>query len=159
MQREQRAPMALFGALVAVGLGPALWLGVQIGDVSVTPKPPVVQSEQKQDVTNPRGGEAAGAEDPAPEQVPQPKRKAKNMPMTEAPAPKPSRTTKTAEPVDDPKPTKPVETAEPVQTPTDDATTTPPDEESTTTPPDPGDDSGTGGPSDGGEQTGNSAQG
>ncbi|MFG1608900.1 hypothetical protein [Actinoplanes sp. NPDC049265] len=157
MQREQRGPMALFGALVAIGLGPALWLGVQIGDVTVSPpKPPVVQSEQKQSVTNPRGGEAAGAADPEPVTVPEPQRKARNMPMTEPPRPKPSKTTKAPESPAPEQTSKPVESTEPTETtPADDATSTPPDEESTTTPDDP--DEGDG--NEGSDQSGTSGQG
>lgn len=33
----ERGPMALFGAIIAVGLGPALWLGAQIGAVNLAP--------------------------------------------------------------------------------------------------------------------------
>jgi hypothetical protein len=33
----ERGPMALFGAIIAVGLGPAMWLGAQFGVVDVTP--------------------------------------------------------------------------------------------------------------------------
>src|SRR3954470_1046511 len=32
-----RGPAALFGAIVAVGLGPAMWLGVRLGAVDVPP--------------------------------------------------------------------------------------------------------------------------
>ncbi|WP_430783057.1 hypothetical protein [Actinoplanes sp. G11-F43] len=34
---EQRGPLALFGAIVAVGVGPALWLGAQLGAVDLAP--------------------------------------------------------------------------------------------------------------------------
>src|SRR6478672_10849061 len=38
-----RGPAALFGAIVAVGLGPAMWLGVRLGAVETAPvRPPVV---------------------------------------------------------------------------------------------------------------------
>ncbi|GAA2678026.1 hypothetical protein [Actinoplanes palleronii] len=36
----ERGPMALFGAIVAVGVGPALWLGVQLGAVDAPVRPP-----------------------------------------------------------------------------------------------------------------------
>ncbi len=50
--------MALFGAIVAIGLGPAMWLGVQFGQVRLSPElPPAVTSEQQQ---LPRGGSGAG---------------------------------------------------------------------------------------------------
>jgi hypothetical protein len=43
-----RGPMALFGAIVAVGLGPAMWLGAHFSDVGATPsKPPAVTSEHQ----------------------------------------------------------------------------------------------------------------
>ncbi len=40
-----RGPTALFGAIVAVGLGPALWLGVQFGGQLTVPRPPAVVGE------------------------------------------------------------------------------------------------------------------
>jgi hypothetical protein len=52
----ERGPMALFGAIIAVGLGPALWLGAQFGDVSPD-RPPAVVVDQ---VRHP-GGSGAGA--------------------------------------------------------------------------------------------------
>ena len=55
----ERGPMALFGAIVAIGLGPAMWLGVQFGEVTLSPdRPPAVTSVQN-DVA-PRGGSGAG---------------------------------------------------------------------------------------------------
>jgi hypothetical protein len=138
----ERGPVALFGALVAVGLGPALWLGAQIGDVAAPPpRSPVVQSEQKADTAKPRGGEGAGAQPTEPEVAPQPKRKAKYVPATEAPTAGPSRSADAggdeAEPVD---------TAEP--TPTEEQTTQPSDDDSTA----PGDTPGSG--DDGGDDPG-----
>jgi hypothetical protein len=60
----ERGPMALFGALVAIGLGPALWLGAQFGDgAGAETKPPAVTSEVKADQD--QGGVAGAApEDP-----------------------------------------------------------------------------------------------
>jgi hypothetical protein len=56
----ERGPMALFGAIVAIGLGPAMWLGVQFGEVTVSPgRTPAVISEQQQ-LEAPRGGSGAG---------------------------------------------------------------------------------------------------
>ncbi|GLY96713.1 hypothetical protein Acsp02_39670 [Actinoplanes sp. NBRC 103695] len=126
--------MALFGALVAVGLGPALWLGVQIGDVPVTPpKAPVVQSEQKPGAGDTHGGAGAAAEDPEPEQAPERKPKAEYLPMTSEPEPKRNpKAEKPAEPVEQPE-----ETTDPTPAPTpteDDETTAPPEEEDTTAP-------------------------
>jgi hypothetical protein len=48
--------MALFGAIIAVGLGPALWLGAQFGELSPV-RPPAAVVDQ---VRAP-GGEGAGA--------------------------------------------------------------------------------------------------
>jgi hypothetical protein len=60
----ERGPLALFGAIVAVGLGPALWLGVQFGNVEIfTGRPPVV-SEQLPGGQQLTGGKGAAA-DPA----------------------------------------------------------------------------------------------
>jgi hypothetical protein len=57
----ERGPLALFGAIVAVGLGPALWLGVQFGNVDVPAQltPPAV-SEQTPGSTELLGGTGAG---------------------------------------------------------------------------------------------------
>ncbi|MEV6299712.1 hypothetical protein AB0M02_09950 [Actinoplanes sp. NPDC051861] len=33
----ERGPLALFGAIVAIGVGPALWLGAQLGAVNLAP--------------------------------------------------------------------------------------------------------------------------
>lgn len=33
----ERGPLALFGAIVAIGIGPALWLGAQIGTLELAP--------------------------------------------------------------------------------------------------------------------------
>jgi hypothetical protein len=57
----ERGPLALFGAIVAVGLGPAMWLGAQFGHVTLAPEqaPPaaVIQDEG-------HGGVGAAAPDP-----------------------------------------------------------------------------------------------
>ena len=55
----ERGPLALFGAIIAVGLGPAMWLGVQFGSVAGTPtRPPAVTVQD-----NSRGGVGAAAPD------------------------------------------------------------------------------------------------
>jgi hypothetical protein len=65
----ERGPMALFGAIVAVGLGPAMWLGAQFGAMAATPsRPPAVSSELQpnQAPTQQKGGAAGSApEDPS----------------------------------------------------------------------------------------------
>ncbi len=58
-----RGPTWLFGAIVAVGLGPALWLGVQLGAVDApVDRPPVVIREQMPAAENDQGGSGAGEE-------------------------------------------------------------------------------------------------
>jgi uncharacterized membrane protein YgcG len=53
--------MALFGAIVAVGLGPALWLGAQFGRFDVdTSRPPAPVSEQHSSTDQLLGGSGAG---------------------------------------------------------------------------------------------------
>ena len=52
--------MALFGAIVAIGLGPAMWLGAQFGQATLSPdRPPAVTTVQQDEVA-PRGGSGAG---------------------------------------------------------------------------------------------------
>jgi hypothetical protein len=38
----ERGPMALFGAIIAVGLGPAMWLGAQFGVEADPTRPPAI---------------------------------------------------------------------------------------------------------------------
>lgn len=52
--------MALFGAIIAVGLGPAMWLGAQFGEVTLTPERPPAVTSVRNDVEVPRGGSGAG---------------------------------------------------------------------------------------------------
>jgi hypothetical protein len=60
----ERGPMALFGAIIAVGLGPAMWLGAQFGNASDLPaKPPAVTSEHKPQQDRSNGGAAGSAPD------------------------------------------------------------------------------------------------
>ena len=61
----ERGPMALFGAIIAVGLGPALWLGAQFGRIptqTITPVTVVVQDPAR--VTP--GGTGAGSDEKVP---------------------------------------------------------------------------------------------
>ncbi|GAA4925252.1 hypothetical protein [Actinoplanes utahensis] len=64
-----RGPLGLFGAIVAVGLGPALWLGAQLGVVNRPPQQRPVQVEQRipgveMDFGGAGAGEPAGEVDP-----------------------------------------------------------------------------------------------
>ena len=55
----ERGPMALFGAIIAMGLGPAMWLGAQFGEARLSSdRPPAVTSVKN--VEAPRGGSGAG---------------------------------------------------------------------------------------------------
>ncbi|WP_221325939.1 hypothetical protein [Actinoplanes sp. L3-i22] len=59
----ERGPMALFGAIVAVGLGPALWLGVQLSTDDVPPRtPPATIRQQLPAAVTDQGGYGAGEE-------------------------------------------------------------------------------------------------
>ena len=133
----ERGPLALFGAIIAVGLGPALWIGVQIGPSSPSGpvRPPASVGEQGAEKAGQLlGGTGAGEEstdssiDPAP--------RAKVLPLTTSPkaktaAPEPSATTTAPAP-------EPTRTTTEPTTPADPGTTAPP--ESTTLPaPDPTD--------------------
>ncbi len=119
----ERGPMALFGAIVAVGLGPALWLGAQFGTASVNPAtPPAVVGEQRVDVDKAPGGAGAAPE----EQVIEPTRRSGYRPLSSTPSPRPSRTTESegTDPAEAPT-TGPATTTDP--TPTGDPTTPPAD--------------------------------
>ncbi|HEY0001178.1 MAG TPA: hypothetical protein VGB74_12040 [Actinoplanes sp.] len=58
----ERGPLALFGAIVAVGLGPALWLGVQFGGVQFFADRPPTVSEQPSGKQELLGGNGAAAD-------------------------------------------------------------------------------------------------
>ncbi len=60
----ERGPMALFGAIVAVGLGPALWLGAQISndDVPVRGPSTTIRQQIPAAVETDQGGSGAGEE-------------------------------------------------------------------------------------------------
>lgn len=51
----ERGPMMLFGAIVAIGLGPSMWLGAQFGQTAVVPTTP------RSGVEAPAGKVAGGA--------------------------------------------------------------------------------------------------
>ena len=56
----ERGPMALFGAIVAIGLGPAMWLGAQFGETTVTPSRHPAVTVQQNTSPEPKGGSGAG---------------------------------------------------------------------------------------------------
>src|SRR4051812_17835430 len=136
----ERGPMALFGAIVAIGLGPAMWLGAQFGQVTLSPdRPPAVTSVQN---VQPRGGSGAG-DAPTEAEAIRTEPKADNQPptrtrhtrpaTTRSPSPSPSESDEPSTPPTDP--TSPG-TVDPGGHETDPPTesTTPPDD------PPPGDD-------------------
>ena len=104
----ERGPMALFGAIVAVGLGPAMWLGAQFGATSATPsRPPAVSSELQpnQAPTEQKGGGAGSApEDPSlvvktrPQANDRPLHSASPSPSASATADRPKKDDPTTEP-------------------------------------------------------------
>jgi hypothetical protein len=136
-----RGPMALFGAIVAIGLGPAMWLGAQFGQVTLSPeRPPAVTSVQN--VEAPRGGSGAG-DAPTDAEAIRTEPKSNNEPLTRtrntqpattrSPSPSPSESDETSQPPSDPtSPSSPDPGDDETDPPTE--STTPPDE------PPPGDD-------------------
>src|SRR5690349_20522810 len=88
-----RGPLALFGAIVAVGLGPAMWLGAQFGTVEVTPaRPPAVVGEQNVSPDRLAGGAGAGAETTGDESVINATPQSAAVPSTRSATPSPSAT-------------------------------------------------------------------
>ncbi|AGL14873.1 hypothetical protein [Actinoplanes sp. N902-109] len=136
----ERGPLALFGAIVAIGLGPAMWLGAQFGESTLTPqRPPAVTVQQNEVIPPGNGGAGAGDTPTGPADLirtdPQVRTAPHRSKPTTAPttpptseAPSPPYEEETTAPVDEPA------SAEP---PSDDATTEPDDPG--TTPSDPTD--------------------
>jgi hypothetical protein len=87
--------MALFGAIVAVGLGPAMWLGAQLGQVTLIPDRPPAATTVQNDVV-PRGGSGAG-DAPTDAEAIRTEPKADTEPLTRTKAARPS-TTKSPSP-------------------------------------------------------------
>ncbi|GIM69653.1 hypothetical protein Aau02nite_37120 [Amorphoplanes auranticolor] len=127
--------MALFGAIIAVGLGPAMWLGAQFGQVTLSPERPPAVTTVQNDVEAPRGGSGAG-DAPTEAEAIRTEPKADTEPLTrtknarpagtKSPTPSPSTSEKPSTP-----PTDPVSSDTPDP---GDNGTTPPTESST--PPD-----------------------
>src|SRR5687767_419440 len=107
----ERGPMALFGAIVAIGLGPAMWLGVQFGQVTLSPERPPAVTTVQNEVEAPRGGSGAGdaptgAEairtEPKADTEPLTRTKNARPATTKSPAPSPSESEKPSTPPTDP---------------------------------------------------------
>ncbi|NMO55540.1 hypothetical protein HH310_30690 [Actinoplanes sp. TBRC 11911] len=161
----ERGPVALFGAIVAVGLGPALWLGVQFGAVEQPPinhQPAVIQ--QKPAGTELFGGTGAGQPTNTPEDHEirtTPHRNAD--PVTRTPSRKP---TPSPSPSAEPEPSKSsspssgtsTDPSDPVSHPAGDDPTDPSNGD-TSVPPDPPDNSGNGGTGNGNQGSGDQSSG
>jgi hypothetical protein len=97
-----RGPVALFGAIVAVGLGPAMWLGAQFGAASAAPsRPPAVSSERQptQAPTQQDGGGAGAApEDPSVGLENKPRAEYRPLRSTPSPSASASSTAETPDP-------------------------------------------------------------
>jgi hypothetical protein len=108
----ERGPVALFGAIVAVGLGPAMWLGAQFGAIGATPtRPPAVGSDQaNQAPAQQKGGEAGSAPE-NPSVVLETKPRAHYRPLNSTPSPHPSASSSaSAKPDPDDSTTEPTKT-------------------------------------------------
>ncbi|WP_433301624.1 hypothetical protein ACQP2F_06625 [Actinoplanes sp. CA-030573] len=92
-----RGPAALFGAIVAVGLGPAMWLGVQLGAVEVAPvRPPAVVGEHTSGPETLLGGEGAGDSEIGDEPTIKATHRVKVLPLRASTSPTPSATPATS---------------------------------------------------------------
>ena len=132
----ERGPMALFGAIVAVGLGPALWLGAQFGNVTVVPgAPPAVVGEQRVETGKVSGGAGAAPEE---QPVTEPTRRSTYRKLSSTPSARPSATAdaEATQPTEEPTTPPADETSEPA--PSDEPSTPP--TESTTAPTEPSED-------------------
>jgi hypothetical protein len=151
-----RGPAALFGAIVAVGLGPAMWLGVRLGAADVPPpRAPAVVGEHTAGPEQLVGGSGAGdsplGADPTVRATP----RAKVLRLTTSASPTPSSAKSTSpsptatSASSSASPSSTEATTEPTTPPTETTTepTTPPTESTTdpTLPPDPPTGTGPGG--------------
>ena len=82
-----RGPVALFGAIVAVGLGPALWLGAQFGSATVVPDRPATVVDANQNTKAP-GRAGAAPDDQQQESAPKPR--SQYVPLSGTPSARPS---------------------------------------------------------------------
>jgi uncharacterized membrane protein YgcG len=147
----ERGPLALFGAIIAVGLGPAMWLGAQFGHVAGSPsRPPAAVIVQQ---NTGKGGEGAAAPDD-PAQVIKTDPKANNEPLVPASRPKPRSSSAS------PSASASVEPSASASTPSGDHHSTPPTDSSTAPSAAPSSgNSGNGGTGDGGGGSGGSGSG
>src|SRR5690349_23003546 len=126
--------MALFGAIIAIGLGPAMWLGAQFGQVTLPPeRPPAVTSVQNAET--PRGGSGAGDAPTEAEAIrTEPKSDSKPLYRTKNARPKATKPSSPAPSASDEPSTPPVKPSSPAPSVPDPEKSDPPTEPST--PPD-----------------------
>ncbi|MEV8509368.1 hypothetical protein AB0368_31680 [Actinoplanes sp. NPDC051475] len=131
----ERGPMALFGAIIAVGLGPAMWLGAQFGEATLTPQRPPAVTVQHNDATKPQGGSGAG-DAPDQTEIVRTEPKAVTQPLRSRPKPAPSASSVSPSPSESEPTTPPTETTPPADDESQEPST-PPTESTTepTTPP------------------------
>ena len=98
----ERGPLALFGAIVAVGLGPAMWLGAQFATIVAVPSTgnPAAVSSQRPGTAQPNDGGGAGAAPDTPSVGVRPTQSDQYRPMRDegsaSPSPHPRTTTASA---------------------------------------------------------------
>jgi hypothetical protein len=119
-----RGPVALFGAIVAVGLGPALWLGAQFGSATVVPDRPATVVDANQNTKAP-GRAGAAPDDQQQESAPKPR--SQYVPLSGTPSVRPSASASSpaesdGEPVTDPATTEPTSSQKPSTPPTESTT-------------------------------------
>lgn len=88
-----RGPMALFGAIIAVGLGPALWLGAQFGQLDITPSAPPPKVTVDADRGNAPGRAGAAVDESsleAPEKIVRENTGRELVPLSSTPSSRPS---------------------------------------------------------------------
>jgi hypothetical protein len=86
-----RGPVALFAAIVAVGLGPAMWLGAQFGNIEIAPTgPPAAVEQQTTGTQRMLGGAGAGDSATGDDTVIRTDPKGHVRPLTRSPSASPS---------------------------------------------------------------------
>ncbi|MFI7598925.1 hypothetical protein [Actinoplanes sp. NPDC049681] len=128
----ERGPMALFGAILAVGLGPAMWLGAQFGEATLTPQRPPAVTVQHNDATEPQGGSGAGDAPTDQTEIVRTEPKAQTRPLRPRAKPSPSASSVSPSPSESEPSDPPTESTPPADDESDEPSTPP--TESTTEP-------------------------
>jgi hypothetical protein len=111
----ERGPLALFGAIIAVGLGPAMWLGAQFGHANGEPSRPPAVTVQQQDGVGGVGG--AAPDDSTGVIRSDPKSNVEPL-ITQTPKPRKSSATPSASPSASPSESSPTASPSPSEEPT-----------------------------------------